>query len=49
MSFVCRFRYEHLFYNNNEKAKTALNADDGSNIDDKRVEFLVHTHREALK
>lgn len=49
MFAITGFRYEHLFYNNNEKAKTALNADDGSNIDDKRVEFLVHTHREALK
>ncbi|KAF3054627.1 Odorant receptor 139 [Nylanderia fulva] len=48
---IAGFRYEHFLYNNKEKAKIALNAD-GSNIDysnDKRVAFLVHTHREALE
>ncbi|XP_029663989.1 uncharacterized protein LOC115235966 [Formica exsecta] len=51
MFAIAGFRYEHLFYNHKGKTETALNADE-SDIDekyDKRVAFLVYTHREALE
>jgi len=45
LQIACRFRFEHLFYNRNDQAKT-INTDDAYC---KRIAFIVHAHRKTLK
>jgi len=42
-----RFRYEQLLFNRNKEVENANI--DSNNAYRKRVAFIVHTHREALK
>ena len=47
LRIACRFRLEHLFYNRNNQMKTINTNTD--NAYRKRIAFIVHAHRKALK